>query len=78
MGPVAPHVRSSDTAVPAPFTLPTIPPGGTVKPSSGITLSRSGTVVVKLVLDPADAIGVDRDADAGNNIRRFTIIVPNT
>jgi len=70
------RLRSDDTAVPAPFTLPTIPAGGTVETSSGITISRPGTYVVDMILDPDDAIGVDRDADAGNNIRRFTIIVP--
>ena len=72
------RLRSSDTAVPAPFALPPIPPGGTVESSSGITIARPGTYVVEMVLDPDDAIGSDRDADAGNNVRRFTIVVPNT
>lgn len=73
------RLSSSQVAIPASATavvIPTIPAGGRVETSTSITITTPGTYVVDMILDPDDAIGTAQDADAGNNVRRFTIVVP--
>jgi hypothetical protein len=60
-----------------PRVIPSIAAGGRAEASRAITVSAPGTYVIDLIIDPDNAIGADRDSDAGNNVRRFTIVVPS-
>lgn len=60
-----------------PMLIGEIPAGGREEASRVIAISTPGTYVIDLIFDPDDAIGADQDSDAGNNVRRCTIVVPS-